>query len=223
MKAMLLAAGRGERLRPLTDDLPKPLVQANGRALIEYHLENLHRCGIKEVVINTCWKGDKLVEHLGDGRRYGVAISYRHESTALETAGGVANALDLLGEQPFLLISADIWCDVNLTTLIKSRGKLPAHIMLVNNPEHHPDGDFSLQGDFVIPRTTDSYTYSGAGIYSPDLFKDLPTGPVPLLTVLTTAIARKQITGHIYEGPWFDIGTMNRLAALNKFLKGADL
>lgn len=219
MKAMLLAAGRGERLRPLTDELPKPLVEANGKALIEYHLENLRASGISEVVINTCWKGDQLVKHLGDGSRYGVEISYRHESTALETAGGVANALDLLEDQPFLLISADIWCDAKLSSLIDTAGEQLAHIMLVKNPAHHPDGDFSLHSHFVVPRSTNSFTYAGVGIYSPELFKYLPAGPVPLLKVLTTAIAKSQMTGQIYQGPWFDIGTMDRLAALNKFLK----
>ena len=219
MKAMLLAAGRGERLRPLTDDLPKPLVKANGKALIEYHLENLHKSGINEVVINTCWKGEKLVEYLGNGRRYGVNISYRHESTALETAGGVANALDLLGDHPFLLISADIWCNADLSSLIENAGQQLAHIMLVENPAHHPDGDFSLQGDFVLPKTTNSFTYSGVGIYSPDLFRNLPKGAVPLLTVLMAAMARKQITGKVHDGSWFDIGTTERLAALQKFLR----
>jgi len=219
MKAMLLAAGRGERLRPLTDDLPKPLVEANGKALIDYHLENLQSSGIEEVVINTCWKGDRLVKHLGDGSRYGMEISYRHESTALETAGGVANALDLLGDQPFLLISADIWCDAKLSTLINTASEQLAHIMLVKNPAHHPEGDFSLQNKFVVPRTANSSTYAGIGIYSPELFKYLPPGPVPLLKVLTSAISKSQMTGQIYQGPWFDIGTVDRLAALNNFLK----
>lgn len=219
MKAMLLAAGRGERLRPLTDNTAKPLIKAKQKPLIEYHLDNLGNAGFNEVVINTCWMADKIVARLGDGDRYGVNISYSHEQQALETAGGVAKALALLGDDPFLLISADIWCDIDLSTVKKSHTTKLAHLLLVNNPVHHISGDFCLESSIVKKRSADNqYTYSGIGIFEPALFRNLPAQKTPLRDVLSPAIEAENISGQYYDGHWFDVGTIERLAELEAHL-----
>ncbi len=218
MKAMLLAAGRGERLRPLTDDTAKPLIKAKQKSLIEYHLENLHNAGINDVVINTCWMAEKIVAQLGNGDHYGVNITYSHEHSALETAGGVANALTLLGDDPFLLISADIWCDIDLSLFNRTDTSMLAHLLLVNNPRHNTSGDFSLEKDHVKKSPVNQYTYSGMGIFEPALFRNLPTGKTPLRDVLSPAVATDKVSGQHHNGQWFDIGTVERLAELEAHL-----
>lgn len=218
MKAMLLAAGRGERLRPLTNDTAKPLVKAGEKSLIEYHLCNLRKADITDIVINTCWMAEKIVAQLGNGERYGVNIRYSHEKQALETAGGVTKALYLLGDDPFLLISADIWCDIDLLKIEKHDNNMLAHLLLIENPAHHINGDFSLENSIVRKFPTNQFTYSGAGIFEPSLFKNLPTQKTPLRDILSPAIASERVSGQAYDGHWFDIGTVERLAELETHL-----
>lgn len=220
MKAMLLAAGRGERMRPLTDHTAKPLIEVNNKALIEYHLEKLKAAGIQEVVINTCWHADKIVEKIADGKQFGLRVHYSHEQQALETAGGIANASHLLGPEPFLLISADIWSDIEFTGMTKPPDK-KAHLVLVDNPLHNPDGDFCLENGLVSKRINSGFTYSGIGIFDPAIFADLPTKRFALREVLNKAIDRQQISGEKLQGTWFDIGTPERLASLKEYLKSA--
>lgn len=221
MKAMLLAAGRGERLRPLTDHTAKPLIEANHKPLIEYHLENLRAAAIEEVIINTCWCAEKIVEQLGDGSRFGLNIQYSHEPEALETAGGIANALHLLGGDQFLLLSADIWCDIDLAKISKPTRSL-AHLIFVDNPAHNPNGDFGLADNLVKIKSgavSNALTYSGIGIFEPSLFASLPAARFALREVLIPAIDDSQISGVRYNGNWFDIGTAQRLQALEQHLQ----
>jgi MurNAc alpha-1-phosphate uridylyltransferase len=218
MIAMLLAAGRGERMRPLTDNTAKPLLRAGGQRLIEYHLHALARAGIDTVVINTCWQAQQIVEELGSGERYGLEIQYSHESTALETAGGIVNAIQLLGEQPFLLISADVWGNFQFDRIVLERDA-QAHLLLVDNPPHHRQGDFSLDGSLVTFDTGPRYTYSGVGLFRPDVFRGLTPGFRPLREILTKLIDKQTLTASVHSGHWFDIGTPQRLTQLNNFLE----
>lgn len=217
MKAMLLAAGRGERLRPLTDHTAKPMIKAGNKPLIEYHLENLYSAGINEVIINTCWKAEKIVEQIGDGSRFGLEVQYSHEPQALETAGGIAKALGLLGQDPFLVISADTWSNLDLALISKPMHTL-AHLLLVSNPSHHPGGDFNLKDGLLVRLPDSALTYSGIGIFEPALFENLPAPRLALREVLYPAIAKQQISGEILQGDWFDIGTVERLAQLEQHL-----
>jgi N-acetyl-alpha-D-muramate 1-phosphate uridylyltransferase len=214
MHAMILAAGRGERLRPLTDHLPKPLIEVGGKPLIGHHLERLAAAGFKQVVINLGWLGDKLPQMLGDGERWGLTIRYSQEPPgALETAGGIRHALELLGPDPFLVIAGDILCDFPLATL---RGHQPpglAHLIMVDNPPHHPDGDFGLAGDRIEASAQARLTFSGIAVYRPELFADLPPGRYPLRPVFEQAIAARQVSGQLHSGYWSDVGTAERLAA----------
>ncbi len=219
MKAMILAAGRGERMRPLTDATPKPLLEAAGRALIEYHIEALSAAGIDELVINHAHLGAQLVERLGDGRRYGVHIRYSAEPEgALETGGGIKHALPLLGREPFLVVNGDIWTDYPYTCQPPGPGRL-AHLVLVDNPPHHPTGDFSLYNGEVSDEGEHRLTFSGIGLYHPDLFEATPAGAFPLAPLLRKAMRDGRVSGEYYSGQWMDIGTPERLAELDRRLR----
>jgi len=222
MKAMILAAGRGERMRPLTDTTPKPLLKVAGKMLIEYHLENLARAGITDVVINHAWLGKQLPAALGDGNAYGINIVYSDEGdTALETAGGIVNALDLLGDDPFILVNGDIWTDYDFGQLKNRPDCQSMHLVLVDNPVHHPQGDFRLNSDGLVVEQNEapSLTYSGIGLYSPELFTKLKTGVLPLAPLIREAISQQQVSGEHYQGQWWDIGTPARLDELDKALR----
>jgi len=222
MKVMLLAAGRGERMRPLTDAAPKPLLKVGGKRLIEFHLERLAAAGFRQVVINTAWLGDMIEAALGDGARYGLAITYSHERPeALETGGGIFHALPLLGSGPFLLVNGDVWTDIDFGALRRAppAGSL-AHIVLVPNPPQHARGDFVLDDERVSEGEGTRYTYSGVGIYRPELFAGCAPGKFPLLPLLRRAIAEKRLTGEVHGGRWYDIGTVERLQLLDAQLSG---
>ena len=220
MKAMLLAAGRGERLRPLTDTIPKALVEAGGKPLIGWHLERLAAAGFREAVINVSHLGERIVERIGDGARYGLRLRYSRERERLETAGGIANALGLLGMQPFLLVNADVYCECNFSTLRNVQlGNRLAHLVLVPNPPHRAKGDFSLSGDTVGDEPGPRYTYAGVAVLKPALVEPVKAGEkAPLAPLLYAAAARGLLGGELYEGLWQDVGTVERLAELEKYL-----
>lgn len=230
-KAMILAAGRGERMHPLTDMLPKSLLCVGNKPLIEYHLDNLARAGFVDIVINHAHLGQMIETALGDGERYGINIRYSHESIALETAGGIVKALPLLkskvgnepGEQPFLIINADIYCEIDFSTLLPILRQMKAnldgysaHLVLVSNPEHHPDGDFVLNSGRLALKGKEKLTFSGIGVYKPAFFKDIEPGLVAKLAPkLCQAIAAGKVGGEHYEGVWIDVGTPERLRRLD--------
>lgn len=228
MKAMVLAAGRGERMRPLTDLTPKPLLPVGGKPLIVWHLERLARAGLREVVINHAHLGAQIEAALGDGARWGLAIVYSPEPEgALETAGGIANALPLLGrDEPFLVINGDIWCDWDVSRAANALnpGDL-AHLVLVPNPPHHPQGDFSLCGrdvgaDAAIGGGAPSRTFSGIGVYRPQIFAGIRRGqPAKLAPLLRAAMAERRVFGELHAGRWVDVGTPQRLAELDAELR----
>ena len=216
MKAMILAAGRGNRMRPLTDTVPKPLLKVNGKSLIEYHLEKLYLSGIKDVVINHAWLGEQIELSLGDGSRFGLNITFSPEPEGgLETAGGIIKALPLLGENPFLVISADVFCDINFSSLKLPEGSL-AHLILVDNPGHNSTGDFSLLTNGLLKLKGDCLTYSGVGLFSPSLFANYPQGYLALREVFESAIMNNMISGEIHDGYWSDVGTPERLQKISK-------
>ena len=215
MKAMVLAAGRGERMRPLTDALPKPLAKVGGRPLIAWHLAALARAEIRDVVINLSWLGGQLRDALGDGRDFGVRISWSDEGPVpLETGGGIFRALPLLGSKPFLVVNADIWTDIDFGRL-QLQPPAHAHLVLTANPPHHPRGDFGLDGDRVVNRESERLTYSGVGVYSPEFFAGCSAGRFPLRPLLNRAIASGSLTGEVHRGQWCDVGTAERLASLS--------
>lgn len=218
MKAMILAAGRGERMRPLTDRCPKPLLQAGGKALIEYHIEALAAAGIEEIVINHAWLGEQIETTLGSGERYGVALHYSHEATALETAGGIIQALPWLGEV-FIALNADIWTDYPMTRLPADPEGL-AHLVMVDNPAHHPQGDFGLRDHRLDEQHEPRLTFSGIGVYRAGLFASLAPGVRPLGPLLREAMQQGKVSGEYYAGQWRDIGTPQRLAELDAQLGG---
>lgn len=218
MKAIILAAGRGERLRPLTDETPKPLIEVAGKSLIEYHLSNLAAAGFKEIIINTAWLAEKIHQQLGNGERYGVSIQYSDEGSALETAGGIINALPLIGDNPFLVVNGDIWCDFDFSTLPTLENGVQAHLVLVNNPDHNEKGDFSLQEKYVKNTGDPMYTYSGIGLYSPAFFAEQQPGRTPLAPIIRNKINNNLISGQYYNGLWTDVGTIERLQELDKQL-----
>lgn len=221
MKAMIMAAGRGERLRPLTDDIPKPLLSVGGRALIEHTLIQLRGAGFNDIVINHAHLGHKIVNFLGDGSRYGVTIQYSAEPEgALETGGGIRQAIDLLDHEPFLVINGDIWTDYPLQTLPTRLSGL-AHLVLVDNPPHHTKGDFFLQDAKVNLDKGKKLTFSGIGVYSPALFNHLESGKFPLAPILRDAIAKNIVSGEYFNGKWIDVGTLERLNALEATLSNA--
>lgn len=219
---MILAAGRGERMRPLTDEIPKPLLRVGGRALIEHHLSALARAGIREVVINLAWLGGRIRAHVGDGAAFGLSVSYSDEGErALETAGGIAHALPLLGDAPFLVVNADVYTDCPLGSLKLPRGRL-AHLVLVDNPPWHPDGDFALAANGSIgPGAGRRLTYAGIGVFDPALFADTEAAVAPLAPLLHEAARRGRVSGWHHRGVWHDIGTPERLAALERALREA--
>jgi len=217
MKAMILAAGRGERMRPLTDSRPKPLLDVDGRALIEWHIQALKEAGIKDILINTSWLGDQIPEYLGDGAYWGVNLTFSHEDKALETAGGIRKALDFFGEEPFIVVNGDIWTDFDYKELLKKPVKL-AHIVLVPNPEHNNDGDFTINDAGIVSDEGEQrLTFSGIGVYDPKVFVGLPLNqPYPLAPLLKQMMFYESVTGEIFDGRWYDIGTPERLDELNQ-------
>jgi len=221
MKAMILSAGRGERLRPLTDHTPKPLLKAGKYRLIEYLIQSLVKAGFTELVINTAHLAEQFPEALGDGSQFGANINYSPEQEGgLETAGGIINALNLLGDEPFLIVNGDIWTDFpfNQFTDFSLSTDTLAHLVMVNNPEHNLQGDFSLSSGKVQRSEQQRYTYSGIGIYHPKLFSTHKAQRLALKPILLKAIEQQQISGQLYRGEWSDIGTADRLEELNKKL-----
>jgi len=232
--ALIFAAGLGERMRPLTNHTPKPLLEAGGKRLIEWHLEKLAAIDVRYVVINTSHLADQFPETLGDGSRWGMRIRYAYEGpTPLETGGGMLNALNLLGPEPFLVISADVWTDADLATLpAEPRGA--GHLLMVDNPAHHPGGDFALDAQGLIHDDTGAprLTYSGIGVFRREILDDWrdvvhdastqqPPPRFKLRPFLERAIAQGQLTGSHYRGSWTDVGTPERLRELDERLRGA--
>ena len=216
MKAMLLAAGRGERLRPITDRLPKALVPVGGKALLAWHLERLARAGCREVVINVSHLGEQIVDAMGDGRRFGLQVAYSREASPLETAGGIAQALPLLGTAPFLLVNADIYCEAAFAPLLAhDLGAMLAHLVLVPNPPHRAKGDFSLEQGRVGSSNGARYTYAGVAVMSPLLVSSVARGSkAPLAPLLYAAADQQRLSGELFRGLWQDVGTAERLAEL---------
>jgi len=218
MNAMILAAGRGERMRPLTDHTPKPLLEAGGKPLIVYHIERLAAAGIRHIVINHAHLGERIEAALGDGASWSVLIRYSPEGEALETGGGIFRALPLLGPEPFLVVNGDIWTDLDFSSLRLGDGLL-AHLVLVENPPHNLRGDFALADGRVLAVGEPRYTFSGIGIYRPELFRHCEHGAFPLAPLLREAMARSLVSGELYRGRWSDVGTPTRLQALDQMLK----
>jgi len=220
MKAMILAAGKGERLRPLTLHTPKPLVRAAGVPLIEYHVRALAAAGFTELVINHAWLGQQIEDYLGDGSRFGVRIAYSAEGEPLETGGGIFQALPLLGDQPFALINGDVFTDYSFAELRKPLAGL-AHLVLVANPGHHVGGDFHLQGGQVSDALANqvNLTYSGIAVLSPLLFAGCQPGAFKLAPLLRAAMAAGQVSGEQFSGCWVDVGTHERLADVERLLE----
>ncbi len=215
MKVMILAAGRGERMRPLTDFIPKPLLRVGQHCLIEYHLYRLAKAGFRDIIINLAYLGEKIEETLEDGRRYGVNIQYSHESQqVLGTGGGIYNALPLFGNTHFLVVNGDVWCDYPFEKLQQRHFEKLAHLILVNNPDHHLKGDFCLEGQRVHNECERRLTFSGLGIYHSSLFQSCLPGKFEFAPLLIDAMQAKQVTGEHYQGTWLDIGTPERLAQL---------
>jgi len=218
MKAMILAAGRGERMRPLTDHTPKPLLEVAGRRLIEYHIDNLVAAGITELVINHAHLGKQIETALGDGSVYGASIQYSPEHEALETGGGIFNALPLLGNDAFVVVNGDVWTDYSFQKLPSSIAGL-AHLVLVDNPEHNPQGDFSLQGNQVMLASEPKFTFSGISILRPELFVECQSGAFPLAPLLRQSMQMGRVTGEYHRGQWCDVGTPERLQQLDQKLR----
>ena len=231
MLAMILAAGRGERMRPLTDHIPKPLLQAGGKPLIVWHIERLVRAGITDLVINHAHLGAQIEQALGDGNRFGASISYSNEGTALETAGGIAYALPLLGDETFAVVNGDIYCDYDFAHLPElgaqlQRSQDTVHLVLVDNPEHNLKGDFLLEEGRVVPEASSAasriLTFSGIGLYRPALFAGIPRGTkAPLAPLLREQIALSKVSGEHHRGVWMDVGTPQRLDELDKQLRAS--
>jgi MurNAc alpha-1-phosphate uridylyltransferase len=230
MKAMILAAGRGERMRPLTDTTPKPLLPAGGKPLIVWHLERLASTGFREVVINHAHLGEQIEAALGDGNRFGLSIRYSAEPPgALETAGGIAQALPLLGTEPFLVVNGDIWCDWDFALARQRASTLrpgQAHLVFVDNPAQHAGGDFCLDGETVklaCANAGPTLTYAGTGIFTPVFFTGVATGAImKLRPLLDTAIAKGWVSGEHHRGKWVDVGTPERLAELDMELSDSE-
>ena len=212
--AMILAAGRGERMRPLTDHTPKPLLTVHDKPLIVWHIERLKKAGISQLVINHAHLGEQIEHALGDGSAFGVSIAYSPEETALETGGGIAHALSLLGEQPFLVVNGDVWTDIDFEALALDEGDA-AHLVLVNNPSHNPNGDFALNKGRVSVDGSDKLTFSGVGLYQPHLFSDQSEECFPLAPLLRNAMSQNTVSGQHHQGIWTDVGTPERLAEIN--------
>ncbi|MGX5698086.1 nucleotidyltransferase family protein [Acinetobacter sp. ANC 4216] len=224
MKAMILAAGLGNRMRPLTLHTPKPLLEVGGKPLIVWHIEKLQNIGIKDIVINTAWLGEKLVQALGNGSQFGVNILWSHEGEGLETAGGIINALPLLGQEPFILVNGDVWSTMDFSTLldVKLENDL-AHLVLVENPAQHPNGDFTLANGraytFDQNQSGEALTYSGVAVIHPGMFAGLENGKRPLAPLLKQAMLEQQISASKMQGVWVDVGTPERLNVLDQQIK----
>lgn len=216
---MILCAGRGERLRPLTDSTPKPLLEAGGRSLLSHLVESLAAAGFRELVINASWLSNRLRQFADTAAEFGVEIFVLDEGeSVLETGGGIYNALPLLGADPFVVVNGDIWTDYPFRNLsLPQRAK--AHLVLAPNPPHNRAGDFSLSDSLVTNDGGARYTFTGIGVYSPELFDNCTPGHFPLIPLLKNAIQEKTVTGELYEGAWFDVGTIERLAALDEYLQ----
>jgi len=227
MRAMILAAGRGERMRPLTDTVPKPLLPAGGKPLIVWHIERLARAGLRDIVVNHAWLGALIEQSLSDGSRWDVRLRYSAEPAALETAGGIRQALPLLGDEPFLVINGDIWTDWDPAQAADAaRGLSPdgrlAWLVLVDNPAHHPAGDFRLAPSGLVQDAEPRLTFAGIGVYRPELFADLPAGePARLAPLLRAAMAEGRVAGVRHGGRWTDVGTPRRLADLDAGLQSS--
>lgn len=218
MRVMILAAGRGERMRSLTDYSPKPLLPVGGKSLIVWHLERLAKAGFKQVVINHAYLGEQIEQALGNGSAWGLSIEYSPEISALETAGGIANALPLLGDTPFLVVNGDVFTEINFGAVQLDSPNL-AHLVMVDNPSQHPDGDFSLEAGKVSDQGSCKLTFSGVGVYRPELFVDIERGQAEKLApLLRLAMIKGLVTGEHYQGVWHDIGTPERLTFLDKQL-----
>ena len=228
---MILAAGRGERMRPLTDHTPKPLLEVGGKPLIVHHIERLQAAGITDIVINHAWLGSKIEDYLGNGSQFGVNIVYSPEGdNALETAGGIVKALPLLGDYAFLVLNGDVWCDWNPLEAMDhvnaiDNGAAQAWLLMVDNPEHNPKGDFILKSNAraqpasALNKANDTLTFAGIGVYHPSLFKGLESGQsARLAPLLRVAMMTEQVAGQHYQGKWVDVGTPERLAALDNKL-----
>ncbi len=216
MKAMILAAGRGERMRPLTDSLPKPLIKVQGKPLILWHIEKLVKNGFKEVVINIAHLGYKIPEYLGDGTSYGIKILYsdEQESGALESAGGIKKALPLLGNKPFLVVNGDVFCSYEFDTDFDLKDK-KAHLILVPNPVHNIKGDFALEKAIVLNQADEMFTFSGIGYYTHEFFDTISVQKKSLAPLLREAIQKKEISGEVFTKMWHDVGTPLRLKEIN--------
>jgi MurNAc alpha-1-phosphate uridylyltransferase len=220
MKAMILAAGRGERMRPLTDHTPKPLLSVGGKPLIVWHLERLSNSGFKQIVINHAHLGAQIEQALGDGSAWDLKIQYSAESCALETAGGIANALHLLGGEPFLVVNGDVFTEIDFNHL-KLESPYLANLVMVDNPPQHPNGDFAIQSGKLNEDADKKLTFSGVGVYHPQLFVGVERGqPAKLAPLLKTAMAKGLIHGEHYKGVWHDIGTPDRLRQLDVSIGG---
>ncbi len=233
MKAMILAAGRGERMRPLTDFTPKPLLKVGGKPLIVWHLERLAQAGFKDIVINHAHLGEQIEQALGNGAQWGLSIQYSPEKVALETAGGIANALHLLGSEPFLVVNGDTFTEIDFKVAALQANNYAdpsaiknarAHLVLVDNPPQHPNGDFAIEHGMLKHAGEKMLTFSGVGVYHPSLFAEVVIGqPAKLAPLLRKAIDNNAATAQYYQGVWHDIGTPERLQALDTFLRGLNV
>lgn len=226
MKAMILAAGLGNRMRPLTLHTPKPLLEVGGKPLIVWHIEKLAAIGVTEIVINTAWLGEKLAQALGDGSQFGVKILWSHEGEGLETAGGIIHALPLLGNQPFILLNGDVWTTMDFAPLLDvDLNDNLAHLVLVENPQQHPEGDFTLaEGKaytFDQQVEGENLTFSGVSVISPKIFEGLEAGKRPLAPLLKAAMLNHQVVASKLVGIWVDVGTPERLTALDLAIREA--
>lgn len=224
MKAMILAAGMGNRMRPLTLHTPKPLLEVGGKPLIVWHIEKLQKIGVTEIVINTAWLGEKLANTLGDGSQFGVTILWSHEGEGLETAGGIINALPLLGTDPFILVNGDVWTTMDFSTLLDiDLGDKQAHLVLVDNPPQHTKGDFILANDlaytFEQDQLGEALTYSGVAVLKPKMFVGLENGKRPLAPLLKQAMQQQQVSAEKMQAIWVDVGTPDRLEQLDQQIK----
>ncbi|MCH7335247.1 N-acetylmuramate alpha-1-phosphate uridylyltransferase MurU [Acinetobacter sp. NIPH 2699] len=224
MKAMILAAGLGNRMRPLTLHTPKPLLDVGGKPLIVWHIEKLQQIGVTEIVINTAWLAEKLVAALGDGSEFGVTILWSHEGEGLETAGGIINALPLLGNEPFILVNGDVWTTMDFSSLLNVKlDHKQAHLVLVENPPQHLNGDFILSNDlaytFEQQQLGEALTYSGVALLSPQMFAGLENGKRPLAPLLKQAMQQQQVSAEKMQAIWVDVGTPERLEQLDQQIK----
>ena len=224
MKAMILAAGLGNRMRPLTLHTPKPLLEVGEKPLIVWHIEKLQKIGVTEIVINTAWLGEKLANALGDGSQFGVKILWSHEGEGLETAGGIINALPLLGDEPFILVNGDVWTTMDFASLLDVQlGEQQAHLVLVENPPQHLKGDFILSNGlaytFEQEQSGEALTYSGIAVLHPRMFAGLENGKRPLAPLLKQAMQQQQVSAEKLQGIWVDVGTPERLEQLDQQIK----